>query len=107
MNAKAGHVGDDEQGRVFQRQRVLAQLVEGGVEVFVLAFVLPGEAVAFPDVGPAAAAGVLACAAFEAVALAARVVFSGGGLAQKPAEVDEVLLGGGSVRSTRRPAIWR
>ena len=72
VNAEARHVGDDQQGRVFQRQGVLAQLVEGGVQVFVLALVLPGEAVPSPDIGPTAAAGVLAGAALKAVALPAR-----------------------------------
>ena len=74
VDAEAGHVGDDQQGRVFQRQRVLAQLVEGGVEAFALALVFPGEAVAFPHVGPAAAAGVFARAALEAVTLPAGIV---------------------------------
>ena len=69
-DAEPGHVGDDQEGRVLQGERVLAQLIEGGVEVGVLALVLPGEAVAFPDVGPALAAGVPAGAAFEAVAVA-------------------------------------
>ena len=36
------HVGDDQQRRVLQRQRVLTELVEGGVEVRALPLVLPG-----------------------------------------------------------------
>ena len=91
------------QGR--QARGPQAQLVEGGVEVFVLALVLPGEAVAPPDVGPAAAAGVFARAAFEAVALPARVVFGGCRFFQEPAEVDEVLLRGGALVQLRGPPL--
>ena len=103
VNAEARHVGDDQQGRVFQRQRVLAQLVEGGVQVFVLALVLPGEAVPSPDIGPTAAAGVLAGAALKAVALPARIVLRGRRLAQQPAEVDEMLVRGGTLFQFGRP----
>ena len=103
VDAEARHVGDDQQGRVLQRQRVLAQLVEGGVQVFVLALVLPGEAVPLPDIGPAAAAGVLAGAALEAVARAARVVLRRGRLAQQAAEVDEVLVRGRALFQFGRP----
>ena len=87
VDAETRHVGDDQQGRVLERQRVLAQLVEGGVEVFVLALVLPGKrAVPLPDIArPAAAAGVLAGAAFEAVALPARIVLRRRRLTQQPA----------------------
>ena len=94
VDAETRHVGDDQQGRVLERQRVLAQLVEGGVEVFVLALVLPGEAVPLPDIGPAAAAGVLAGTAFEAVALPARIVLRRRRLTQQPAQVDEMFLRG-------------
>ena len=62
-----------------------------------LALVLPGEAVALPDVGPTLAAGVPAGAAFEAVAFAGGVGVGRRGLAEEPAEVDEVLLGGGAL----------
>ena len=48
------HVGDDQQRRAFP-------------------LVLPGEVVAFPDVGPAVAAGVLVRAPLKAVRLAGRV----------------------------------
>ena len=62
-----------------------------------LALVLPGEAVALPDVGPALAAGVPAGAAFEAVAVAGGIGLGRRGLAEEPAEVDEVLLGCGAL----------
>ena len=67
------HVRDDQQRRVLQRQRVQAELAEGGVEVRPLALVLPCEVVALPDIGPAVAARVLAGAPLEAVRLAGRV----------------------------------
>ena len=67
-DAEALQVTDDQQRRVLQRQRVLPQLPEGGVQVGVLAFVLPAEMAALPHVGPAAAAGFLLRAALEAVA---------------------------------------
>ncbi len=54
------HVGDDQQRGVLQRQRVLPELLEGGVEVRALSLVFPGEVVALPDVGPAVAARILA-----------------------------------------------
>ena len=54
------HVGDDQQRRVLERQRVLPELAEGRVEVRALPLVLPGEVVPLPDVGPAVAARVLA-----------------------------------------------
>ena len=53
------HVGDDQQRRVLQRQRVLPQLVERGVEVRPSPLVFPREVVPLPDVSPAVAAGVL------------------------------------------------
>ena len=68
----------------------------------VLALILPGEAVAFPDVGPTAAAGVLARAALEAVALAAGVVLCRRRFSQQPAQVYEVFLGGRALVQFRR-----
>ena len=64
------HVRDDQERRVLQRERVLPQLVERGIEVRVLPLVLPGEAVALPHVRPAPSAGVLEGAALEAVVVA-------------------------------------
>ena len=102
VNAEARHVGDYQQGRVLQCQRILAQLVEGGVQILVFALVLPCEAVAFPDIGPAAAAGVFARAALKAVALPAGVVFRRRRFIQQPAQVDEVLLRGRALVQFRR-----
>ena len=77
-------------------RRVLPQLLEGGVEVGVIALVLPGEVAAFPDVGPALAAGVLLGAAFEAVLLAGRISLRRCWLIEEPTKIDEVLLRGGA-----------
>ncbi|MCE2739583.1 MAG: hypothetical protein LW703_14765 [Rhodobacter sp.] len=47
------HVRHDQQRRVLQRVLVFQKLVIGGVQVFALALVLPGEAFVPPDIGPA------------------------------------------------------
>ena len=96
-DAETDHVRDDQKRRVLQRKRVLPQLPERRIEVGVPALVLPGEVVALPDVCPSAAAVVLSRAALEAVAFASRIGVGGRGLAQHPAQVDEVLLRGGSL----------
>ena len=101
-DAEARHVGDDQHRRVLQRERVLPELVERGVEVGVLALVLPGEAVPLPHVSPAVAAGVLARAALEAIVVAGRIGFGRRRLAQQPAQVDEVLLGRRALLQLRR-----
>ena len=54
------HVGDDQERRVLERERVLAELLEGRVQVGAPALVFPGEVVALPDVRPAVAARGLA-----------------------------------------------
>ena len=101
-DAEPHQVRDDEERRVLKGQRVLAELVEGRVEVRVPALVLPGEAVALPYVRPAVAAGVLARPALEAVALADRVGLRRGRLAEQPAQIDEMLLRGGALLEPRR-----
>ena len=93
-------VGDDQQRRVLQRQRILPELRERGVEVGAVALVFPGEAVAFPDVGPAVTARVLPGAAFEAIRRAGRVGLGRRRFIQQSAEVEEVLL-------RRRPLLQR
>ena len=91
-DAEPRHVRDNQQWWVLKSQRVLPQLIEGRIEVLEFALVLPGEVMALPHIGPTVAAGVLARAAFEAVAIAGRVGFGRCRLAQQPAQVDEVLL---------------
>ena len=100
--AEPRHVGDDQKRRVLQRQRVLPQLVEGGVEVGAPALVFPGEAVALPHIGPALAARILARAALEAIGLPRRVRLRRRRLAQQPAQVDEVLLRRRALLQRRR-----
>ena len=70
----------------------MPKLREGGVQIGVPALVLPSEVVAFPDVGPAVAAGILACAAFEAVAVADRVCFHRRRFAEQRTKIVEVRL---------------
>ena len=104
-DAEPRHVGDDQQRRIVQRQRILPKLVERRVEVGVFALVLPGKAVALPHVGPTVAARVLARAALEAVGLAGRVGLRRRRLAEQPAQVDEVLLAPGALLQRRRPPL--
>ena len=72
-DAEPQHVGDDQQRRILQRQRVLPELSERRVEIGPLALVFPGEVMPLPHVCPAVAAGLLARAPLEAVRLAGRV----------------------------------
>ena len=95
------HVRNDQERRVLQRERVLPQLVERGVEVRVLPLVLPGEAVTLPHVRPAPSTGVLERAALEAVVVALGVGLRRGRLAEQPAQVDEVLLRRGALLQLR------
>ena len=104
-DAEPHHVRNDEKRRVLERQRVLAELGEGRVQVRVLALVLPREAVAFPHVRPAVATPVLACAALEAVGLACGVGLRWDRLAEQAAQIDEVLLRGRALLQLRRPPL--
>ena len=78
----AGH----EQRRVLQRAGVLQELPVRGLQVLVLAFVLPGEAAPAPHVGPAAAAAGLGGTLLEGVGLAGGIAV-GGGFAEQGAQV--------------------
>ena len=104
-DAEPRHVGDDQQRRVLQRQRVLPQLVESRVQVGAPALVFPGEAMALPHIGPAVAAAVLARPALEAIALARRVGFRRRRLAEQPAQIDEVLLRRRALLQLGRPPL--
>ena len=86
-----------KQRRVFEVFAVLEQLLVGGVEVFVLAFVFPAEVAAHPDVGPAVAAVGFVDAAFEGVPRAVGVGLGGLGLAEEVAEVEKMLLAGAAL----------
>ena len=85
----------------------LQELPVGRVEVLVLALVLPAEEALLPDVGPALAAGRLRRAALEGEPLALRVGGDRVGVADEPAQVDEVGLRRRTARSARRGATWR
>jgi hypothetical protein len=60
-------VGDHQQRRVVELQEVVSELLERRRQVAAGLLVLPAEAPAHPDVGPAVAAAGLAGAALEAV----------------------------------------
>ncbi len=91
-------VAHDEQRRVAEVVLVGEQLDVGGLEVLVLALVLPGEEVALPDVGEAVPSPGLGDPLLEGVLGADRVGLVRRRLAEHPAEVDEVLLGAGLLR---------
>ena len=92
VDLEAGEIAHHQQRRVTQSLAVAVELRVGGGEVLALALVLPGEVVAHPDVGEALAALGLAGSLLEGVPLAGRVGVVGRGLAEHPAQVDEVLL---------------
>lgn len=73
---------------------VVQQLPVGGVEVLVLALVLPAEEAPLPHVRPAVAAAALGRAALEGERLPRLVHFDGLGMANKLAEVKELLVRG-------------
>lgn len=91
------HVARDEQGRIFEVFAVLEQLIVGGGEVFVFTFVFDGEETAFPDIGPAVAAAGFGGAALEREAVAGGIGLGGRGMAHQRAQVEEVLLCGGTL----------
>ena len=88
-------VGDDEERRVAQVLAVAEQLDVGGLQVLALALVLPAEEVLLPDVGEAVSPTRLGDGLLEGVVVAGRVGLVGRRLAEHPAQVDEVFLGGG------------
>ena len=92
VDAKALAVADDQERRVAERAAVEQQLAVGFVQVGVVAFVLPGEVVALPDVGVALSAGRLGRARLEGVPGARRIGFGRRGMVEQPAEVDEMFL---------------
>ena len=87
-------VRDDQQRRVLERLAVLEQLVVSLLQIFMLAFVLPTEVAAVPDVGPAIAAFLLGDAIFEGEEIAFGIQIDRGFVPDQAAEVDEVFLAG-------------
>jgi hypothetical protein len=94
MDFETIEVTDDEERRILQVFAILEKLFEGGVQVFVFAFVFPGEEATHPDVGEAIAAEGFGDSLLEGVGVALLVDFGGGRLAEDFAEAEEVLLGG-------------
>jgi hypothetical protein len=91
------HVRHGQERRVLERDGVLLQLGKGPVEVLLRTFVLPREAFAAPDVGPAFTAGRLAGTLLEGKPFAFRVGGDRIGDAEQGAEVVEVRLRGGAL----------
>ena len=92
MDLETIEVANDEQRRAIQIFTVLEQLLIGGLEVFVFAFIFPGEKAAHPDVGETVTSRGLGDAFFKGVRVAFLIDFGWGGLAENFAESDEVLL---------------
>ncbi len=79
VNLNRLHIGNDQQLRIFQRQRVLLQLPPRRVQVFMLALVFPGETTPSPDIRPAIAPAGLFHALFEGEPFAVRIDLAGTG----------------------------
>ena len=67
VDLEAVEVADDQQRRVLEVLAVVQELLVGGLQVLVLALVLPGEVAALPDVGEAVPAAGLGDALLEGV----------------------------------------
>jgi hypothetical protein len=87
----ARDVGHHQQRWIAERPGIEQQLAIRRVEVAALLLVLPGEAVAPPDIGPAGLAGKAGGALLERVVLAGGVAVRRR-LVEQTAEVDEMLL---------------
>ena len=97
MDLEAVEVADDEQRRIEEVFAVVEELFVGFFEVLVLAFVLPGEVAAHPDVGVALASAGFGDVFFEGVTFALGVGFGGLRLAEHLAEIEEVRLGAAAL----------
>jgi len=100
VDLEAVHVADDQQRRVPQVLTIEEKLPVGGPQVFALALVLPAEVAAFPDVGPAIPSAGLVNAALEGEGGALWIGLRRLGVAEKVAQVQEMLLAGGPLRET-------
>ena len=94
VDLKTVEVADDQKGWVFEVFAVAEELLIGGGQVPVLAFVFPAKMPAHPDVGPAARAVGLGDAALERVVRPLRVGGGWLGLVEDVAEVEKVLMAG-------------
>lgn len=96
MESDGRHVRDDEERRVFEGDGVVEELGAGLMEVAFLAFVFPAETDAFPHVGRAFAAKGFRDGHFKAIERAGGIGLDVGGFVEEAAEIDDVLLGGGT-----------
>jgi hypothetical protein len=92
VDAEAVEIADDKERRVLQREGVLLELREGGVQVFPLALVFPSEMAALPNVGPTLAPGRLSRAALEGEPIAGGVGIGWRWFAKHGAQVIEMRL---------------
>jgi hypothetical protein len=92
LDAKDMRVAGDVQRRIFERRGVAGQLLQRLVEVALLLFVLPGEEILLPDVGPALAAAGLGRALLESEMVADWIVLGRCRMIEEPAQVEEMLV---------------
>jgi hypothetical protein len=93
VDTEALSVGDNQQGRIFQRHRIKLKLLVGTIEVRPVLLVFPAEVTALPHVREAASAIKLRDAFLESIAL--RVGgFVGRWLAEHAAQINEMFLCG-------------
>ena len=90
-------IGDDQQRRIVQRQRVLLQLPQRRAQVLVFALVFPGETVPPPHIGPALAAARLSRPFLEGEPLAVRIGDGGRSDPQQRAKLVEMRLRGAAL----------
>jgi hypothetical protein len=87
-------IGDHEERWILERVLVVDELAVGSLAVLALALVLPGEKALLPDVGEAVTAVELLGALLERVPGTRGIGIGRGRLAEHPAEIAEVGLGG-------------
>jgi len=93
----AVQIAEHQQGRILQHIAVAQELVKGGIEILVLALILPTEEAALPDIGETVAPAMLGGTLLEAERLAGGVGRGGRGMVEDAAEVEKVLLRGGAL----------
>jgi hypothetical protein len=103
VDADFPHVRHDQQGRVVERVGIALELRVGLDEVLLRSLVFPGEAALFPDVGVAARAAELQGRLLEGVFGPVRVGLGGLLDVEQLAEIEEMLVRGGFLRSRRAP----
>ena len=97
MDFQVAGIARDEQRRIVERLTVLQELFVSLGEVGPSALVFESEEAALPHIGPTSAAALLGGAFFEGEGLASSIQFGGRGVADQIAEIEKVLLVGGSL----------